>query len=209
MVTAVPEEIILGENIDATSEQIMWKISGEKGDSLKLAAHTSTEGDANLTLFDSELNPLVFDEDIDDQILEIEWPVREDSDFYLLISWKGDPQPYSLYADVTMPEQVQFGESVESGSNQAIWQFSGQESNLITIAAEAKAGGDAMLILYDGQYKELAFNDDSDDLDPLIEVVIPEDGVYFVEVGWNEDPQPYTLFVSKNNPDLFPGAPAK
>src|SRR5690606_27827161 len=106
----------------------------------------------------------------------------QDGPYLVEVGWEGTPDAYSLRVDRTEAAPLPARQSVPAGG-QSSWVFIGREGDVFAVAAAAGDDGDMHMSLYDSQFRELAFSDDFEDLDPRITVRLPADGVYTLQVG--------------------------
>ena len=172
------------------------------------AVEALDDGDTYLGLYDAQHFELAYSDDFDDLNPRLIARLPADGLYTLEMGWQDwsfiegltapvAPRygPYRLTAAVVPPEPLTIGESVtDVAADRGLWRFTGRAGDVVTLAAEALAGGDnPWLRLLDEQFQTVAFNDNADGLNPRLSVELPAAGDYFIEVGWFGEAGTYRL----------------
>jgi hypothetical protein len=184
-----PETITLDDTVKkANAEQSVWQFNGEAGNFVTIEVQAE-EGEPWLKLYNGQFN--IQSESV--LVPRIEALLPEEGDYYLELGWFDEAQPYTLSTAVMEPETILLGDEVEANAEQKVWQFEGKAGEQVTINVTAAEGRDPWLALYNSNYENLLYNDNFEGLNPQVELLLPEDGPYYLQVGWVDDPGPYVM----------------
>ena len=191
----------------------IYAIALNGGERLVLDVDTGADSelDSTVTLYDEALEQVAFDDDSDDLDSLLAYTAPEDGVYFAVVADfggdVGDSYTYRLTATLGEPaaafapeqaEPLALGAAVEGViSADDLVEIAGTEEYADVYAVEATAGEwlvldvdtevqsdlDSILTLYDNSLEQLAFNDDSEGLDPRIEIEVPSDGVFYVVVA--------------------------
>jgi hypothetical protein len=99
------------------------------------------------------------------------------------LTFKQEPSPEQTLRPITYNPVPELS-TLDSQFPAERWGFEGQQGSVVRVAAEATSGDlDTVLRVYDPQGHLLASSDDVQGQDAVAHVVLPEDGVYEVEVS--------------------------
>lgn len=173
----------------------LWRFEAQAGQSVTIGVEALEGGDPTLSLLNGRLEVISTNDDFNGFNPEITYQVIEDGLYIIGVDWLGEPGAYVLRVASNTPRPLAVGESVAVEDAQRFWQIDGRAGEAITIHLEAKSEADPWLRLTDSMNVELGFNDNANDFLPQINAVLPADGAYVIEVGWNGAPVPYNIFV--------------
>lgn len=205
--TTPPTTIVIGENgvaeVNAESYQRVWQFDGAPENSATVSLNAE-ELDAFpfITLYDPDGNLIGFGSGYEKA--DLESFLLKDGLYTIVIGWDSAPSSYSFMLSL-VPEPLTLQQipnddfSEEADAEQQWWQFGGEAGTLVVITMEAlEENGDTYLRLFDENGNEIASNDDFEGLNSQIEIVLPEDGLYYIQADWFDDiPGRYRLTVTK------------
>lgn len=191
---------LLGQGAEAAGDQRLWRFEGQAGQVLIAAVEALESGDATLRLLDGDGTvELAYNDDYNGLNPRLMTRLADDGHYQIEVGWLGLPGRYRLTTQVETPETLPAGAAVAAEADRVLWRFNGRAGDLVNLALDAgNRGNDARLRLLDGNFVEVAFNDDFQGFDPQLDVPLTADGPYYVEVSWNGAPGPYSLTLTKS-----------
>lgn len=203
-----PDTLTLdGVPVSASPDQRFWQFNGMAGQPIKLGIAAMSSGDAMLSLYNSKGEQLRSNDNVNGSNPEIAFVLPADGVYTIDVGWKDAADDYTIAAAAVEPDPLTLdGVTREASADQRLWRFDGAAGELATIGLEALGDGDATLTLYDDAGKTIGYNDDFKGLNPQINVVLPADGPYTVEVGWlsTSAVNPYNLTGTLVAPQPLP-----
>jgi hypothetical protein len=188
----------------ATAEQQWWQFSGQAGEFVAIDLNTSEGIYPFLRLLDAGGREITnsFSSDGRNAAIEVRLPAR--GSYYLEVRWANLASNYTLAVAPLEPTVLDTsGATVSASADQRLWQFEGERGNHVAIAMNALFDGDPYLRLLNTNGHEITYNDDGGDgLNSLIETILPEDGIYYVDAGWLGAAGEYTLAVNQAQPAI-------
>lgn len=190
--------------IDADADRRTWRFEGRAGDVITVAATALEGGDPTLTLLDARDEQLAYNDDFNGLNPQLTFQLAADGVYRVIVGWLGAPGAYTLRVERQSPAPLTLGVPVEDGGEQRLWYVDGRAGDVLSVSA-AETTGDAWLSLSDAQFNQLLFNDHSvDSTAPGLSYLLPADGRYIIEVGWNGAPGPYSLSATVGEVELLP-----
>lgn len=190
--------------LDAEADRPAWRFEGRAGDVVTVAATALEGGDPTLTFLNARGEHLAYNDDFNGLNPQLTLQLTEDGPYRVLVDWLGSPGAYNLRISRQAPAPLTIGVPVEDSGERRLWYVDGRAGDLLEVSA-AEVTGDAWLRLSDAEYNQLLFNDQSgNSAGPRLSYLLPADGRYVVEVGWNGAPGPYSLSATVGEVELLP-----
>jgi hypothetical protein len=209
LTTAAAEPALLepGDEQQAAADQNLWRYSGRPGEIVTFAVEAQDNTDIWLRLRDEAFAELDYDDFYSGGITpQLSYRLPDEGALLVEVGWYNTPAPYRISATTVDPQPLTIGEPIpEAGPDGRFWVVEGRAGDLVVFAAQALEGDDPSLILRDASFNVLARNENfSGVYNPQIAYLLPEDGPYYVEVGWNDIPGPYALSATVAEPERLP-----
>jgi len=186
--------------------QSLWQFEGNQGDFLTIAMDTlDLDGNPLLTLYNEAGQVIeVSDHGGVGRNALLHVILQKDSSYIINAGWMSQPASYTLALN-----QIDVGllnlpaAEREADPDQWAWRFEGERGDYVTIAMDAvEDEGDPLLRLYDENGQFVAENDDNYRLNALLQLSLPESGVYFIDAGWFSNPGRYRLTLRQTNVEV-------
>jgi hypothetical protein len=182
-----------------------WTFTGSAGQAITVAMNADNDSfDTHLYLYDPDGREIARDDDSGPGLNSLLSCVRlpYNGRYAIHAAGYGDHRgSYQLTLQVTEADglnEIEYGETVEGQLKgcPAEFTFRGSEDQLIRITADG-SGFDGTLRLFDPNGNEIAYNDDTNGLDPeLSGIFLPQNGVYRVvlaDLGGDNNEGRYVL----------------
>ena len=201
--TTLPTTVVIGEDstaeVTAEPDEKVWQFVGTPENLATISLNT-TELDAFpfITLYDPDGNPIGYGSGYETAFLESF--LLKDGLYTFVVGWDSASSSYTLAVTIEpiTPQQIPDDDFSQEADEQQWWQFEGEAGTQVVITMEAlEEDGDPYLWLYDENFDEIASNDDFEGLNSQIEIVLPEDGVYYIQADWYDNPGRYRLTITR------------
>jgi hypothetical protein len=200
------EMIQYGQTRQGSPEQQRWQFEANPGDFITIAMD-SPDHDPYLRLFDANGVQVAFDDDGGGGLNAlIQFLILENGFYEIDAGWFGSssPSPYTLTLDRVETISLQIGQSITANTRERIWQFNGQEEQIVSIHPEAIEGAIPYFTVLDAQGNNLLTNYYDVDQDLFWYAWLPVDGIYYIVTNWYDTPGLYQLTLKELNPVDYP-----
>jgi hypothetical protein len=202
---------VTGE-LSAEETQAEYTFHAEAGTVISIDL-TSNDFDATLTLLEGDSrSQLVYNDDggINRNSRIGPYVLPDDGDYHIVVSGLGTPEgEYMLTLNRADPIPVDIGRAVEgqiSGGQAAYFSFEGHSGDVVDVRVDTGNEFDTALTVITPTSSEIASAEDvSDEVDPFVtNVILPEDGTYFVAVQPNTSRDARTPITVKVTQSIIP-----
>jgi hypothetical protein len=156
-IAAEAEMIQYGQIRQGSPEQRRWQFEANPGDFISIAMD-SVGHDPYLRLFDAKGEQVAFDDDggVGLNAL-IQFLILEGGLYEIDAGWFGSssPGPYTLTLDRVETGSLQIGQTITANTQERIWQFAGQEGQIVSIHPEAIEATTPYVTVLDAQGNQL------------------------------------------------------
>ena len=196
-------------SIDYDGDDDFFAFQAEQGKLYRIDLELGTLEDSGLALYNADYTELGFNDDTEDSLAsQILWEAPSSGEYYVA-AWGYDTGSYTLSVTTVTDDHANaidgatalaVGEaaqgSIDYDGDEDYFAFQAEEGKVYNIDLELGTLEDSGLALYNADYTELGFNDDTEDsLASQILWEAPRSGEYYVAV-WGYDTGSYTLSVT-------------
>ncbi|MCK6580917.1 MAG: PPC domain-containing protein [Anaerolineae bacterium] len=191
-------------------DDVRYSFAGSSGDTVTIAMYA--DFDTYLELVDANNRQIAFNDDYDGLNSQIDVTLPSDGTYTIVArGFQSDANgaftltldiagPTSLNDEIASVVSLDYGSTVQgrlTSGDDVRYTFSGNVGDEITITMDSPAF-DTYLELYDANLRQLAENDDYNDLNSQIDFILPSSGTYVI-IARGFDPQASGSFILSLN----------